>query len=370
MHQKLAFPRVEFSVSEELLNLECVREAALYERLRGGSVRCLTCERRCVVSDGGVGLCGTRVNVGGKLYTVVYGCLTAMESRPIEIKPLFHYYPGSTAMTISSWGCNFPCPWCQNYSISKVVPDPRTCSYTPPERVVDEALACGDLGINVSLNEPTTLFEYSLDVFREGRKAGLYLSYNSNGYLTIEALEKLVDAGLTGINIDFKGCSETYRRFLAADIEVVKRNIKYLASKGVHVELTYLIVTGANDWETCIMEFIEFVVKELGPNTPVHFTRYYPAYVYSERPTPLEKLEWAWKTARREGLNFVYIGNVPGHPAEHTYCPNCGTPVIKRYGMYIVSVRLKRKEGKYVCSECGREIPIYGEIIARGASVP
>ncbi|MFZ8855073.1 MAG: radical SAM protein, partial [Thermofilaceae archaeon] len=182
-----------------------MREALLYERLRGGLLRCNLCERRCLISDGGRGFCGVRVNRGGTLYTLTYGNLSAVESRPIEIKPFFHFWPGSTALTFSSWSCNFRCPWCQNWYLSRTLPNAARGLDIPPSELVELAVRQGDEGICVSFNEPTLLFEYSVEAFGEARRRGLYTTYVSNGYMALEALKALREAGLDGLKVDVKG---------------------------------------------------------------------------------------------------------------------------------------------------------------------
>ena len=337
----------------KLITLPNVKETPLHEKLRGDKVRCLVCERRCIIRNGERGFCKTKININGKLYTIVYGDLSAIESRPIEIKPFYHFYPGSTAITISTWSCNFACPWCQNWTISKACPDPFSANYVPPEKVVEMAVKYGDEGTCVSFNEPTLLFEYSLDLFRIARRHGLYNTYVSNGYMTEKALELLRTAGLDGLKIDIKGDREAYLKYNNADVEVVWRNARRAKELGIHVELVYLLVTKATDYENMILETIERLLKELGPETPIHFTRYYPAYKYNEPPTKIEKLEWAYRMARKMGVYYPYVGNVPGHPYNHTYCPECGEVLIKRYGIEIVDCRITKD---FRCPKCGLDL--------------
>lgn len=340
-----------------------MREALLYQRLRGSKVRCQLCERRCLIEPGGRGFCRTRVNKDGKLYTLTYGNLSAVESRPIEIKPFFHFWPGSTSLTFSSWSCNFVCPWCQNWHLSKIEPEIEKRSEVAPEHIVRLALK-RDEGVCVSFNEPTLLFEYSLDVFKLARDRGLYCTYVSNGYMTLEALEMLKESGLNGLKIDVKGGKEEYRRFNSADVDVVWRNARKAKEIGIHVEIVYLVVTAATDREEVILETIERHLKELGPDTPIHFTRYYPAFVYHEPPTKVEKLEWCYVQAKKAGIKFPYIGNVTGHPYENTYCPECGELLIKRYGPRVVKYRLTDDKR---CPNCKTEIPITGRCIVKPA---
>ena len=334
-------------------------EAKLYEKLRRDKVRCNTCERKCVINVNEYGICRTRINIDGKLYTITYGNLSSIESRPIEIKPFFHFWPGSRAITFSTWSCNFTCPWCQNWTLSKQSPPLYVDKIIPPEKIVEKALKYGDQGTCVSFNEPTLLFEYSLDVFRYARERGLYNTYVSNGYMTIDALKMLIEAGLDGLKIDIKGGREEYLKYNSANVDYVWRNAVAAKNIGIHVEIVYLVVTDATDREETILETIERHLKELGPDTPIHFTRYYPAYIYDKPPTSIKKLEWCYIKAKKMGIKYPYIGNVPGHKYENTYCPNCNMLLIKRWGVRILKYNIV--DGK--CPRCGEKIPIVGEYI-------
>jgi len=338
----------------DLTGRPTVRKALLWST-EGENVRCGVCERKCVIAPGMLGFCGTRANINGSLYTLVYGDLSAMESRPIEIKPFYHYYPGTSAMTISTWGCNFKCPWCQNFHLSMAKPRPEKAWYTSPEHVVRQAILSGDKGVCVSFNEPTLLFEYSLELFKRARREGLYSCIVSNGYMSVDALKMMIESGLTGLKIDVKGGENSYRRFIqGADHEIPWRNASIALKYGVHVEIVYLVVPGVNDDMETIERAIGKHLEVLGPDTPLHFTRYFPAYKYTEPPTPVEKLEQAVEKAYEKGLNYVYIGNVPGHRYESTYCPGCGRKVIARHGL---RVKMRLRNGR--CSSCGHRIPIF-----------
>lgn len=339
------------------------REAIFYEKLKSGKVECILCERRCIISENDKGLCKTRINISGKLYTLVNGNISGMESRPIEIKPFYHYWPGSTALTFSTWSCNFNCPWCQNWSISKVEPELRQYNYYKPEKVVSLALDFKDEGLCASFQEPTLLTEWVLDVFSLGRKRGLYCCYVSNGYMTMEALKALKAAGMDGLKVDVKGDRETYRKFCGGtDVEIVWRNIHTALKMGIHVEVVTLIIPGVNNDEECLRWIVERHLKEAGAQIPLHFTRYHPAYTFPGQPTKIESLEKAYSLAKDEGVLFPYIGNVSGHDKENTYCPNCGTLLIRRRNYVVLSYNLT-DDNK--CLKCSYMVPLTGRFIRK-----
>ncbi len=341
-----------------------VREAIFYDKLRNGKVKCSLCERRCEIAEGHMGYCRTRINLDGRLYTLVYGDLSAIESRPIEIKPFFHYWPGSTALTFSTWSCNFDCVWCQNFHLSKADPNPAKAVYYPPEKLVDLALSSGDSGLCASFQEPTLLTEWAMEVFTIGKAKRLkYCCYVSNGYMTLETLKALFKAGMDGLKIDIKGPGEVYAKYCGGpDVDKVWLKAKEAKQLGLHVEIVNLIVGGVNDDENSLKWVIEKHLENVGPETPLHFTRYFPAYKFHKPPTKVEILEKAYETAKKSGVHYPYIGNVSGHRYEHTYCPKCGEKLIKRYGYYILKYSLTEEKR---CPKCGTEIPIVGKFYGR-----
>ena len=345
-----------------LLQTRSVREALLYERLRGYKVKCGLCERRCTIDSGKKGVCKTRLNVDGVLLTLVYGDLSALESRAIEIKPFFHYWPGSTALTFSTWSCNFDCPWCQNHRMSKAEPNPTKSShFFPQEQVLNVALHNGDSGLCASFQEPTVLTEWALPLFEQGRKKGLYSCYVSNGYMTPEALKLLRQVGMDGLKIDVKGNQETYKKYCGGvDAEKVWRNAREAKKMGFHVEIVNLVVTDVNDYEECLRWIIKQHLKSVGPETPLHFTRYHPSYKFSNPPTKVETLEKAYDMAKKEGVLYPYLGNVEGHKYENTHCPKCGELLIQRLGCTIVKYKIT-DDNK--CPKCSQPIPITGKRI-------
>lgn len=340
----------------------CVKEALLYEKV-GDDVRCNTCERLCLIPLGQVGFCKTRKNIDGRLFTLEYGDISSFSANPVEKKPFFHFHPGSYAFTVGSWSCNFTCPWCQNHEISKEPPDPKRCNHIPPEKFIRLMKAGKCQGTSISFNEPTLMLEYPLDVFDLAGKEGFYNTYVTNGYMTLEALRLLVEHGLDAANVDVKGEEEAVRKYCGADVEKVWRNIAEARRLGVHVEVTTLVIPGVNDDEECLRGIAGRIRREVGVDTPWHVTQYYPAYMalqlglYPGR-TPVGTLEEAWRIGRKEGLNYVYAGNVPGHQYENTYCPNCGEPLIQRIGFSVVDYKVT-SDNK--CPKCKESIPIVGK---------
>ncbi len=336
-------------------------KARLFEALEGKRVKCLVCERRCLIAPGAKGICGNYANIDGTLIHIGYAKISAIESRPIEIKPLFHYWPNSTALTFSGWGCNFYCPWCQNNFLSFRHPQPEDPE-VPSEKLVEQALKNGDQGLCASFNEPTTLFDYLIDVFELGKKKGLYGSIVTNGYLTPKAIEMLIEAGVDGWSIDIKGCpSMKVLRYI--DHEKVFRNAKLVKDLGGHVEMVYLVVTGANDHEECYKWILEKHIDYLGPETPIHINRYVPMHLWNKPPTPLTKLIEIANYAKKIGIEYVYIGNVHDPELETTKCPKCGKTLIVRKWYRVYVANLDQSNGKYRCPRCGKEIPIRGKVL-------
>jgi pyruvate formate lyase activating enzyme len=319
----------------------------------GRRIRCLTCERRCEIAPGGLGWCNTRRNQDGELVTLIYGAVSSLSANAIEKKPLYHFHPGTRALTCGSFSCNFACPWCQNHSLSKVRPGEDRGVYVSPQAFIARALAQSCQGTSVSLNEPTLSLEWSLDLFRLARAKGLYNTYVSNGYMTPQALDLLVEAGLDAMNVDLKGDARAVRRYCGAEVEPVWRTCRRAQARGVWLEITTLVIPGVNDQDATVRGIAQRIVAELGPDLPWHVSRYYPAYRFDAPPTPLRTLERAAQAGRAAGLRFVYLGNVAGHRGEDTYCPGCGARLIHRRGLRLVRQRLETGR----CPDCGHAVP-------------
>ena len=324
-----------------------IKESKFYEKVNE-DVICKVCERNCRIPPDSTGFCKNRKNIDGKLYLMTYGLLSAIESRPIEIKPFFHYFPGTTALTFSGYGCNFRCPWCQNFHLSQAdVPEEH--NEISPKEVINIALKNRDKGLCGSFNEPTIHLEYFSEIFELGRKNGLYNCIVTNGYMSKEALRVFIESGVNGFSIDVKGCPQTYKKYLKADVKKVLRNIKLILQEGLHVEVVFLVVTKANDELECIRWVIKNI-SNISQDIPLHINRYYPAYKYFEKETDIGKLNTAREIAKELGMKFIYLGNIGTN--ENTYCPNCGTSVIER-NWYRVRIKLRGNR----CPTCNYKIP-------------
>jgi pyruvate formate lyase activating enzyme len=332
----------------------------------GRKIRCLTCERRCEVPPGGVGWCQTRRHQDGELKTLIYGAVSCLSCNPIEKKPLYHFYPGTLALTSGSYSCNLNCPWCQNYHISKAAPGGG--QYMAPDDFVLEALTRRCQGTSISFNEPTLSLEWSLAVFQRARERGLYNTYVTNGYMTPEALHLLVEAGLDAMNVDVKGDARAVKRYCGIDVEKVWRNCRLAREAGLWLEITTLVIPGVNDGDEVLQGIASRIVVELGADVPWHITRYYPAYRFAAPPTPLHTLERAWRFGKEAGLRFIYLGNVPGTaPARHrlanTYCSHCEMLLIERWSFEVTGYHLERGH----CPHCGQALPgVWPDVFNRG----
>jgi pyruvate formate lyase activating enzyme len=326
---------------------------ALLQQPTPQGIRCLTCERRCEITAEALGWCRTRRQHEGQLVTLSYGAIASLSANPIEKKPLYHFYPGTIALTSGSLSCNFACPWCQNAGLSKCGPGSGQARYLSPVEFVEMAAARSCQGTSISLNEPTLSLEWSLAVFRLARAQGLYNTFVTNGYMTPDALDYLVKAGLDAMNVDIKGDARAVRHYCGAEVEKVWRNCGLAREAGIWLEITTLVIPGVNDNEQTLQGIAGRIVAELGAEVPWHLNSYHPAHRFSAPPTPLAALEQAWQTGREAGLDYVYIGNVPGHRLQNTYCPGCGALLIARRGSGVTDCQLVGGR----CPDCGRPVP-------------
>ncbi len=331
-----------------------MHEAALYERLDDGRVRCALCAHRCLVPEGGRGHCGVRENRGGTLYSLVYGRLVAREVDPIEKKPLFHFLPGSSAYSVATVGCNFTCKNCQNHSISQTPREEHGLivgESVEPREIVEAAKRAGCQSIAYTYTEPTVFFEYARDTARIAREEGLKNVFVSNGYLTAKAIAAAVPF-LDAINIDLKGITDHfYHEVVGATVAPVLDSIERFVAAGVWVEVTTLVIPTLNDQEEELRWTAEAIVG-ISPAIPWHVSRFHPSFrLLDLAVTPVETLENARRIGVEAGLRYVYLGNVPGE-GEDTRCPECRKLVVKRIGFLVRENRLS--DGR--CPYCGAQV--------------
>jgi pyruvate formate lyase activating enzyme len=326
-----------------------------YTPLEDGAIRCELCPHHCEVDPGDRGLCEVRENIGGKYYSLVYANPCAIHVDPIEKKPFFHVLPGTNSFSIATAGCNFDCKFCQNWSISQARPEDSQNYDLSPGDAVSLALQTDCSSIASTYVEPSIFMEYMLDIGRRTRKKSILKVMHSNGFVAARPLADLCEV-LDAACIDLKGFTEAYYREMTGggSLAPVLETLKTLRQKGVHTEIVTLVVPGGNDDMKTIRAMCDWIYGELGPDVPLHFSKFYPQYkLKGVQPTPVATLEAARQAALEAGLHYVYLGNVYGHVAESTYCPNCGETVIHRAGYESDPVGLEAGQ----CRKCRTDIP-------------
>jgi len=329
-----------------------MKEALFYKKLKENKVQCNLCPMNCTIENNKTGFCGVRKNTEGKLYSLVYAkpCSTSID--PIEKKPFFHFAPGSQCLSVATVGCNLACSFCQNNSISH--PDNIFGENLEPEEIIKLAINFGAKGIAYTYTEPTIFYEFALDIMKLAKKKKLYNVWVSNGYTNPEPAKKAASY-MDAINVDIKGDIKFYQKLCSVpDEEPMHRSLKIYKEKKVFIEITNLMIPGFNDKPEQIKNLVSWVKTNLGKQTPLHFSRFHPAYKLTNvKPTDEKTLENAYNIAKDMGMDYVYVGNIFGHKYESTYCPKCGKVVIERRGYQIVSKKNK-------CS-CGQNILIKGK---------
>jgi len=345
-----------------------MREAQFWKKV-GGNVQCKLCPRSCIIPEAARGFCGVRQNVGGVLQSLVYGRPCAINTDPIEKKPLFHFAPGTRCLSIATMGCNLDCKFCQNADIShpdKSIIDSMShhgsaagdgsdkgaFDYADPEAIVEMAKANGLPGIAYTYTEPTVFFEYALDTMKLARKSGLYNVWVSNGY-TSPAPARKAARYMDAINVDLKGDLAFYKSLCSVpDEKPMHAALKIYKKAGVWIEVTTLMIPGRNDRPAVVGGIVDWVKASLGTGTPMHFSRFFPHFRLKDvSPTPVETLEMAAGIAKNAGMKYVYVGNVAGE-GENTTCPKCGAVVIQRLGY---EIRYKR-----ACPKCKKAVKLAG----------
>ena len=331
-----------------------VVEAKFYEKLPYKKIKCRLCPRECIIDDRERGYCGVRENRGGTYYTLVHSRVCAAHVDPIEKKPLFHFHPGTMAFSVATAGCNVNCKMCQNWEISQVRPEQVRSVYLPPLDLAAQAQQFRCASIAYTYSEPMIFYEYMTDAADAGHAQGIKSVVVTGGYVQEDPLKKLCQR-VDAVKVDLKAYSEKfYREVVNGELKHVLNTLVTLRKQGMWTEIVYLVVPTLNDSDREFQGLARWIRSELGLDVPLHFSRFHPQYLLKNLPpTALEALERAKAIADSEGLHYVYIGNVPGHPAESTYCPKCRRVVVEREGYVVKTVQLRN--GK--CRNCQQVIP-------------
>jgi pyruvate formate lyase activating enzyme len=339
-------------------------EAILWTALSEGKVRCNLCSHRCIIASGRRGVCQVRENRNGTLYSLVFGRAIAQHLDPIEKKPLFHFYPGSSAYSVATRGCNFKCEFCQNWQISQQsdVSPLAWGEYASPETLVQSARRAGARSIAYTYTEPTIFAEYALATARLAREQGIANVFVTNGFMTPELLDILGESSsgagplLDAANVDLKaGRGEFYQKLCGGRLEPVLDNLRLMRDMGVWLEVTTLVIPGINDTDEELRWVADFIASDLGLGIPWHVSRFHPQHrLAGLNPTPAATLERAREIGIQAGLHHVYVGNLPGQGWENTICSNCGKTIIRRIGYQILQYRMR--DGR--CEHC--DTPVLG----------
>lgn len=335
-----------------------MREAMHYERKAGGKVFCRLCPQACTIQEGRSGFCRVRKNVGGTLYSMNFGQCTAMAVDPVEKKPLYHFYPGRTILSLGTFGCNFRCSFCQNWQIAQGNPDSTDLS---PDQVFEMAMRHSQkgncIGVAYTYSEPLMWYEFVYETAAILRKRGLKNVLVTNGFINPGPLEELLP-NIDAMNIDVKAFhNDFYKSICAGALDPVLRTVELAASR-CHVEITTLLVSGLNDSEDEIKKLVDWIAG-IDPSLPLHLSRYFPSYKLNSAATPLRTLERAREIAARK-LKYVYLGNAPELGGENTICPQCGEILIERAGYHVHVKSLEKDPKGNRCTNCGYQVNITG----------
>lgn len=333
---------------------EVITEARYYEKLPHRKIKCVLCPRECVIDDQETGYCGVRENRGGTYYTLVHSRPCSAHIDPIEKKPLFHFMPSSLAFSIATVGCNVECKFCQNWQISQVRPEQVDNIELPPLSAAQIAKNKNCKSIAYTYTEPVVFTEYMYDCAVAAHEYGIKSVMISNGYINKVPMTDLCQV-LDAVKIDLKAFTQKfYTELVSGELKPVLDTLVLLKENNIWTEIVYLVIPTHNDDPKELKQLCQWIMNELGPDVPIHFTRFYPQYRLKNLPrTPISTLETARKIALDAGIHFCYVGNVPGHKGEHTYCSNCQEIVIKRMGYSIIQKNMN--QGK--CNKCNHLIP-------------
>jgi len=332
-------------------------EARYYEKLPDSKVQCHLCPNECLLVENDLGECGVRLNEHGKLLATTFGICSAIRLDPIEKKPLFHFHPGSYILSIGNIGCNFHCTFCQNAEISQTTIDKFPVDkYYSAEQIIEICRhETPSLGIAFTYNEPTVWYEFMQAVALKSRAVGFMNVMVSNGYINEGPLMELIPL-INAFNIDLKGFSSSfYKENCQGELKPVKHTLKTIKAYGRHLEITFLLIPGKNDSKQEFNSMVKWISDELGPDTVLHISRYFPAYKSEVAKTPASMLFDFCEMARKH-LSYVYLGNVTGSEDQNTFCSNCGKMVISRYGSFVQKNGI---DGFGNCMYCNHKIVSY-----------
>ncbi len=329
-------------------------EASFYEKLEDKTIRCDLCFRECIIPEGERGFCRNRENQDGTLYTLVYNQPCALQIDPIEKEPMYHILPGTLIFCVGTASCNYRCLHCQNWHMSQRSLEELQNYYATPSQIVDMAVEHGCRTVSFTYNEPTVFYEYMYDIVKLAKERGLFAIFHTNGSMNPEPLRQILEY-VDGVTVDLKGFTEEfYRDVSSAGLDHVLNTLRIIREEGVWLEVVYLVIPTLNDDPDEIKQMCEWILENLGADTPLHFSRFFPAYRLTRLPpTPLETIEQAYEIAREVGLEYVTIGNVPGHTHNSTFCPACGEQLIARTHFEVLENNID--DGR--CGYCGEEIP-------------
>jgi len=311
---------------------------------------CILCQHYCQMRDGQIGVCGVNENQNGALKTLVYGHPSALNVDPVEKKPMYHFIPGSTALSFGTVGCNFKCPFCQNWEISQEHTINTNINISPNE-MVELAIKNGASSIAYTYNEPTIFYPYAKDIGLLAKTKGLKNIFVSNGFESKEVVEDMA-TWLDGANIDLKSWDDAYyKKVLKGGLEAVKQTLRNMVKNGIWIEVTTLLIEGENDSDADVKAMAEFIANELGVHVPWHLSAFHADYkMQNHQNTTVKTLQRASAIAKDAGLEYVYLGNV-ALPAN-TYCPDCNTLLIDRSGYSVNKNSLNNGH----CPQCNKKI--------------
>ena len=316
-------------------------------------VQCELCPRQCVIAPGEAGDCRIRVNLDGRLTAVTYGHPCSLNADPVEKKPVYHFLPGTATLSLATVGCNLHCRNCQNWEISQQPPEAVPASTLPPEELPPLARRHGCPSVSFTYTDPAVYFEYALDGCRAARDHGMRSILVTAAYLNRGPARELFGAA-DAVRVDLKSLSEEfYRDVCGATLRPVLDNLVLARELGRHVEVVHLIIPTLNDRDEDLTRLCRWMKSNLGPQVPVHFSRFFPQYRMAHLPaTPLETLARARRIAEAEGLFFVYVGNVLDEDGATTRCPSCRVPLVRRRGYDVLENRVRGGR----CPDCRAEV--------------